>query len=333
MKPLFLNGASVRRGGAATHFNLLRDEWARVGERELRHLLPSDTEAVAIAGAVDHRHSLSAADPRLRTTLDQSTVRRLSRDSRLISLVNHGPIGFSGTHVVLQRNAIYFDPEHQRSRRESLLRMLAVATCRTATAVVVPSSAMANWLEPLLPSSVKLVARAHPVDIQRLAGAWERPDEPVRVLVPSSPQPHKGLEHLEFLAGSLRRFVPQAEVHVTAPLPTSVPGLRSVSRYERRDLPSIASRYHALYVPSSTESFSYPMVEAQLLGIPVVASDIPAHREYCHTATLVNSLDTRQAAEALAGALERRENTQANSSFVNSFDPTAYASFLAGLTT
>ncbi len=47
----------------------------------------------------------------------------------------------------------------------------------------------------------------------------------------------------------------------------------------------------ALLAPSSVEGFDLPAVEASALGIPLIASDIPAHRELVPNAQLIDPLD------------------------------------------
>ena len=47
----------------------------------------------------------------------------------------------------------------------------------------------------------------------------------------------------------------------------------------------------ALLAPSFTEGFDLPSVEALALGTPVIASDIPAHRELVKEAQLINPVD------------------------------------------
>lgn len=47
----------------------------------------------------------------------------------------------------------------------------------------------------------------------------------------------------------------------------------------------------ALLAPSSVEGFDLPAVEACALGVPLIASDIPAHREMVPQATLIDPLD------------------------------------------
>jgi glycosyltransferase involved in cell wall biosynthesis len=66
----------------------------------------------------------------------------------------------------------------------------------------------------------------------------------------------------------------------------------------------------ALLSPSFVEGFNLPVIEALSLSTPVIASDIPVHRELAVGARLVDPLDgpgwLAAIAEALAGGLPRR---------------------------
>jgi glycosyltransferase involved in cell wall biosynthesis len=73
----------------------------------------------------------------------------------------------------------------------------------------------------------------------------------------------------------------------------------------------LISGARGLLMPSLIEGFGLPVVEAGALGTPVIASDIPAHREIAHPATIfVDPIDglgweaailTRMAPMRLAG--------------------------------
>lgn len=47
----------------------------------------------------------------------------------------------------------------------------------------------------------------------------------------------------------------------------------------------------AVLAPSSVEGFDLPAVESSALGVPLIASDIPAHRELVPQATLIDPID------------------------------------------
>jgi glycosyltransferase involved in cell wall biosynthesis len=70
-------------------------------------------------------------------------------------------------------------------------------------------------------------------------------------------------------------------------------------------LKQLISGARALLMPSWIEGFGLPVVEAAALGIPVVASDIPAHREVAHPATtFVDPIDGLGWEAAIRTALE-----------------------------
>ena len=58
----------------------------------------------------------------------------------------------------------------------------------------------------------------------------------------------------------------------------------------------------AVLAPSSTEGFDLPALEALALGVPVIASDIPVHRELARGARLIDPLDGPGWLEAIVAA-------------------------------
>jgi glycosyltransferase involved in cell wall biosynthesis len=80
------------------------------------------------------------------------------------------------------------------------------------------------------------------------------------------------LDHLE------RSPAIQGLVHQAANLPDSA-------------LATLMGGARALVAPSSVEGFDLPAVEASALGLPLIASDIPAHRELVPNAQLIDPLD------------------------------------------
>lgn len=73
------------------------------------------------------------------------------------------------------------------------------------------------------------------------------------------------------------------------------PALRGLV-HQAADLPDSAlatlmASARALVAPSSVEGFDLPAVEASALGVPLIASDIPVHRELVPGARLIDPLD------------------------------------------
>ncbi len=84
------------------------------------------------------------------------------------------------------------------------------------------------------------------------------------------------------------------------------PALRGLV-HQASDLPDSAlatlmASARALVAPSSVEGFDLPAVEASALGVPLIASDIPAHRELVPNARLIDPLDGLGWLEALEKA-------------------------------
>ncbi len=94
------------------------------------------------------------------------------------------------------------------------------------------------------------------------------------------------LDHLE-------RSPPlQGLVHQCSDLPDSM-------------LSALMTNARALLAPSSVEGFDLPSVEASALGVPLIASDIPAHRELVPDAHLIDPLDGIGWLDALEQASRR----------------------------
>ena len=70
------------------------------------------------------------------------------------------------------------------------------------------------------------------------------------------------------------------------------PFLVEASGLSDAGLASLVRGATAVVAPSSVEGFGLPVAEALSLGVPVIASDIPAHREVGgHRATFIDPID------------------------------------------
>jgi glycosyltransferase involved in cell wall biosynthesis len=66
-----------------------------------------------------------------------------------------------------------------------------------------------------------------------------------------------------------------------------------------------------IYVtPAYTETFAHPLVEAMACGLPVIASDIPAHREICEMGLFFDRFSPEQLAQRVLEIAPRRENNR-----------------------
>lgn len=243
---------------------------------------------------------------------DQVTVARRARSfDALISPLNFGPIFVRVPHVLFQRNALYFDRDHLRNlsraarARFAGYRWLAVLQCLTADVVVVPSEAMGNMLRRYIPRRKHLVVAPHGLDTDDIRAhsadsvvprgqAWAAAD--VRLLHVGHASPHKNLAFLPgVLAGltssrdtSVRLLVtvepdrtdPSVDELIAAAEHFGVLHLIDfVGALSQHEVFALYGRAHALLLPSTTESFGFPVLEAFAVGLPVIAADLPAFRE------------------------------------------------------
>jgi len=61
-----------------------------------------------------------------------------------------------------------------------------------------------------------------------------------------------------------------------------------------RQLHHVYRACHVYITPAYAETFAHPVVEAMACGLPVIASDIPAHREICSTALFFDRFSAEQ---------------------------------------
>jgi glycosyltransferase involved in cell wall biosynthesis len=189
-------------------------------------------------------------------------------------------------HFVSEAEAAQLDPAlRARMRRDAAVVRL---TARRADTIVVPSSAMAERVAAHLPGvRHRLAVRPHPVSARPPAPGPARPAarEPV-ILCPVLLASYKRMdERLAELLGAVARHGDRSiRVRVTATaaeLPSLVghPTVELVGRLTEREMRDLWGRCRAVYFPTGVESFGYPLAEARVRGLPIIARDTAQNRE------------------------------------------------------
>ncbi|MDM4767531.1 glycosyltransferase [Pelomonas sp. SE-A7] len=95
----------------------------------------------------------------------------------------------------------------------------------------------------------------------------------------------------------------QASVHGLA--------IHNLPQRPHHEMPQFYADAHALIFPSLGESFGLPLVEAQVLGLPIVASERDYVRDICHPAETFDPESAVSIARAVRRFLQRPEALQA----------------------
>jgi glycosyltransferase involved in cell wall biosynthesis len=230
-------------------------------------------------------------------------------------------------HVLPTKSAVF--RAETALRRWLVCRSVAVADC-----LMTPTAAMRDDLARFARlNSIRTVVNPYGVPRRRVASTSagfasrdvHAPDRPLRLLWVSHYADHKNLATLlraVLCVRDLLRHAPggarEVELLLTldpaledgqhTPLPSGERALLrelgdrvkllGVQPYER--VWELYREADVFVFPSLCESFGHPLVEAMAAGLPIVASDIPVHREICAQAALYFPV---QDAEALAAQI------------------------------
>jgi glycosyltransferase involved in cell wall biosynthesis len=175
-----------------------------------------------------------------------------------------------------------------------LRRELAFMAMRGSEVVVVPSKAMGDYLRSWrgCPRSASIEVVPHGINLDRFRFIPTPRSNRVRIVALGDEYPHKDHGLLVDMMGELRRREVEAILELTVRNDDSlrhVAALRERIRatgLEKRirlvgrvDAPSFLADADVMVMPSVTESFGFPILEAMASGVPVVASSIPATME------------------------------------------------------
>ncbi|SBW22312.1 hypothetical protein FDG2_2448 [Candidatus Protofrankia californiensis] len=270
---------------------------------------------------------------------------RLGRFSRVISLNNVGFAATSGARYVLLRNPLHFlrpaELERISSRLDSrMVRQTRIVrqAARRADIVVVPAASMAERVVEAAPElASRLTIRLHPL-------SWPDPvptqlRDPHLLLCPVLFSPWKAMaallrlvdEAVSTLAAEtgadLRVVVTATRQEATAEGLGHTNHLQFVGRLTPRELTQYQNRCRALIYPTRIESFGYPLAEARLASLPVVARNIAHNRDIAGPVLVPYQ---QEEPTEIAAAIHRALNSTFTPEPVNPFDPDRYFSWLLG---
>ncbi len=210
-------------------------------------------------------------------------------------------------------------PEWFPHGKANPLRLLIPAGARRAAAVFVGSPSVAEAVsERCRVPMARIHVTGYGVDHARFAPPPENAAAAVLarlgvtrpyLLQVGALEPRRGTDLALVACEALRARHPGVQLvlvgEVRADVPTlrqQVPWVRRLGRVADAALPALYAGAAAVLAPSRGEGFDFPVLEALACGGPVVASDIPVHRE--HFAPAV-ALFASGDVEALAAALTR----------------------------
>lgn len=223
--------------------------------------------------------------------------------------------------VVTLHDAVpWTHPETLTARGAAWHRDMGERIARDAAVVVVPTRAVADELSrhldlprvEVVGEGVAAAVAAEPADADERADRLGLPDR--FALVVGTLEPRKGLD-VAVAATALRNWPAELPLLVVGPtgwgdlrLPTtSADGVRRLGRLSDEDLAVAYARASVQLVPSRSEGFGLPVLEAMTHGTPVVISDVPALREVSADAAVVTPVgDPAGLADGVTEALRRR---------------------------
>lgn len=266
---------------------------------------------------------------------------RLGRHRRVIALNNVSFVVTRGERWALLRNALHFlsaDEQKQLriSRRKIQSTPIVRACAQRADVLVVPTTEMADRVSSVCPDlSSRIVVRLHPLSPPSPRPA-EQLDQP-QILCPVIFSSYKAM-------GSLLQLVDQAASILSAELAKDIEiivtagehqagqegllgskHLRFVGRLTPHRLAHFQQTCRAIIYPTRTESFGYPLAEARLARVPVIALDSHRAREVAGPALVPYQ---REAPASIAAAMHDALHAAPSDEQHNPFDPDDYFDWL-----
>jgi glycosyltransferase involved in cell wall biosynthesis len=337
---VLINAVSAKLGGAATYMQNLAHalpEQSRTGDSFLIVAPPGSAVASHPPWVRVEESKAGQGSYAGRWWWDQVSLRALVEREKpdvLFSSANFAMLRCPCPQVLLVRNPIYFSQEYLTQilpkrglalRAETAVRRWLVAqSVRAATCLMTPSRAMLDDLARFVPlDRNRVVVNPYGVPRTRVRQNLRavRPAAPLKLLWVSHYADHKNLMTLLRAVEKLRSRLPipieliltldaqgESGQHTSMPeeeralLRELGPMVRQVGVQSYEGVWRLYEECDVFVFPSLIESFGHPLVEAMAAQLPIVASNIPIHREICGSAA---RWFTPSDDEELAGALQR----------------------------
>ncbi len=320
-----INAISATAGGARTYLLNLARVLPTLGRHEYQLYIPGSVapDLARLPGNFELLQDARAERSYVhRLVWEQSTLPRyVSRWGAdvLICTGNFCPLRSSVPVILLSRNALYFTPLFTRDLlerrhyfwavRHAAVSRLGLLSAQAARLTITPTDAMAKMIRGASGSHpVALRTIPHGFDPWRCQIAPPPPAPPFRFLVVSHYNYFRNFETVFRAFADLRGVYKNGHLklvlttHIRAGLRLGGYDATAAHRLMRElgllesvsalgavpydGLPQVYGSAHAVICPSYVESFGHTLVEAMGMGIPVIASDIPAHREVAGDAVL-----------------------------------------------
>ncbi len=314
-----VNALSAKTGGIVTYtHNLMRSFL----ERNVDAVFAVSREFQVQVDVPVIRLSADRMSPARRAIWDQTIWRRIVQKHKpdvLFSSANFGLLAPPVPQVLLVREGGLFDSFYLANVAPALTaraifqrmarRRLIVASARSSKLVLTPTEAMKDLLVSWAGDLGERVRKNQYGTISRFADytprvrRWKE-DGVFRFLYVSAYYPHKQPGLIAEAVAQLNVQGIASHLSVTMDLDqiAQTPGgdkdlfllrkaiergqVTMLGNVPYADLPSIYKSHDVFVFPSLSETFGHPLAEAMGLGIPVIASDTPVHREVCTDAAL-----------------------------------------------
>lgn len=316
---ILINAMSAKTGGIETYTNNLARS---LSERNvnvtfaLSHDFSLDVDVPVI------RLSADRMSPLRRAIWEQTVWRQIvvkHKPDVLYSSANFGILAPPVSQVLLVREGGLFDPFYLTNIAPSLnvtamferiaRRELILASARASRAVLTPTEAMKNLLLSWAGKSGARVQVNHYGTISNFSNTgphirqWKEGGT-LKLFYISAYYPHKQPGLISEAVAQLNAQGIPCELTLTMDLEqiaNTVGGdkdhfllskgiqrgqLTMVGKIPYKELPEMCNGHDLFIFPSLSETFGHPLVEAMSVGIPIIASDTPVHREVCEDSAL-----------------------------------------------